>query len=93
MFPTLVGNGLYGYEASGYWMDIGTPERYLQATFEILEGDVRTEVGRAVAEAGGVLRRRRRTAPGSSTGRRWSAPGASWPPTRSWAAAACSGPA
>ena len=38
-------------------MDIGTPERYLQATFEILEGDVRTEVGRAVAEAGGVLRR------------------------------------
>jgi mannose-1-phosphate guanylyltransferase len=56
VFPTLVGNGLYGYEASGYWMDIGTPERYLQATFEILEGDVRTEVGRAVAAAGGVLR-------------------------------------
>ena len=56
VFPALVGNGLYGYEASGYWMDIGTPERYLQATFEILEGDVRTEVGRAVAEAGGVLR-------------------------------------
>jgi mannose-1-phosphate guanylyltransferase len=56
VFPTLVGNGLYGCEASGYWMDIGTPERYLQATFEILEGEVRTEVGRAVAEAGGVLR-------------------------------------
>jgi mannose-1-phosphate guanylyltransferase len=57
VFPKLVHNGLYGYEAAGYWMDIGTPERYLQATFEILEGDVRTEVGRAVAEAGGVLRR------------------------------------
>ena len=56
VFPKLVANGLYGYEASGYWMDIGTPERYLQATFEILEGDVRTEVGRAVAAAGGVLR-------------------------------------
>jgi mannose-1-phosphate guanylyltransferase len=56
VFPTLVGHGLHGYEASGYWMDIGTPERYLQATFEILEGDVRTEVGRAVAAAGGVLR-------------------------------------
>jgi mannose-1-phosphate guanylyltransferase len=55
VFPTLVDNGLYGYEASGYWMDIGTPERYLQATFEILQGDVRTEVGRAVAQAGGVL--------------------------------------
>ena len=56
VFPALVGRGLYGYAASGYWMDIGTPERYLQATFEILEGDVRTEVGRRVAEAGGVLR-------------------------------------
>jgi mannose-1-phosphate guanylyltransferase len=55
VFPTLVGNGLCGYPASGYWMDIGTPERYLQATFEILEGDIRTEVGQAVAEAGGVL--------------------------------------
>jgi len=25
LFPTLVGHGLYGYPASGYWMDIGTP--------------------------------------------------------------------
>ncbi|MGA2013103.1 MAG: NDP-sugar synthase, partial [Solirubrobacteraceae bacterium] len=40
LFPTLVGRGLYGYEASGYWMDIGTPARYLQATYEILDGDV-----------------------------------------------------
>ena len=56
VFPALVANGLFGYAASGYWMDIGTPERYLQATFEILEGDVHTEVGRAVAAAGGVLR-------------------------------------
>jgi len=40
---------------SGYWLDIGTPERYLQATFEILEGEVRTEIGQQVAEAGGVL--------------------------------------
>jgi mannose-1-phosphate guanylyltransferase len=56
VFPALVGRGLYGYEARGYWLDIGTPERYLQATFEILEGDVRTEIGRRVAEAGGVLR-------------------------------------
>ncbi len=32
VFPTLVGDGLYGYRAGGYWLDIGTPERYLQAT-------------------------------------------------------------
>jgi mannose-1-phosphate guanylyltransferase len=56
VFPSLVGRGLHGYVASGYWLDIGTPERYLQATFEILEGDVKTEIGRKVAAAGGVLR-------------------------------------
>ena len=82
VFPTLVGNGLFGYEAAGYWMDIGTPERYLQATFDILEGEVATEVG-----AG--RRRGRRgpaptaaMAPASSTRRRCWAPGANWPRRR-----------
>ena len=28
VFPQLVGNGLYGHVAQGYWKDIGTPERY-----------------------------------------------------------------
>jgi mannose-1-phosphate guanylyltransferase len=44
VFPQLVGNGLYGHVADGYWKDIGTPERYLEATFDILEGSVGTEV-------------------------------------------------
>ena len=44
VFPTLVDNGLYGYEASAYWLDIGTPERYLQATYDILDGAVKTTV-------------------------------------------------
>jgi mannose-1-phosphate guanylyltransferase len=56
LFPALVDRGLFGYRASGYWLDIGTPERYLQATFDILEGEVRTEVGRRLAAAGGALR-------------------------------------
>jgi mannose-1-phosphate guanylyltransferase len=55
VFPTLVDRGLFGYQADGYWLDIGTPERYLQATFDILEGNVRTEVGDRVRDAGGVL--------------------------------------
>jgi mannose-1-phosphate guanylyltransferase len=42
VFPQLVGQGLYGCAAEGYWLDIGTPERYLQATFDILEGTVGT---------------------------------------------------
>jgi mannose-1-phosphate guanylyltransferase len=55
VFPALVGDGLYGYESGGYWLDIGTPERYLQATFDILEGIVRTEAGSRIADAGMAL--------------------------------------
>jgi mannose-1-phosphate guanylyltransferase len=38
VFPSLVGSGLYGYPAAGYWIDIGTPERYLEATWDLLAG-------------------------------------------------------
>jgi mannose-1-phosphate guanylyltransferase len=38
VFPRLVGKGLFGHPASGYWLDIGTPERYLEATFDLLDG-------------------------------------------------------
>jgi mannose-1-phosphate guanylyltransferase len=44
VWPLLVGNGLYGFVADGYWLDIGTPERYLQGTFDILEGNVQSAV-------------------------------------------------
>jgi mannose-1-phosphate guanylyltransferase len=44
VFPRLVGDGLCGIRLDGYWMDIGTPERYLQASWDILEGRVRTAV-------------------------------------------------
>jgi mannose-1-phosphate guanylyltransferase len=44
VFPRLVGEGLSALLLDGYWMDIGTPERYLQATWDILEGRVKTEV-------------------------------------------------
>jgi mannose-1-phosphate guanylyltransferase len=50
VFPRLVGNGLYGHVSGGYWMDIGTPERYLEATFDILEGNVATEVAARLGE-------------------------------------------
>src|SRR6476469_5510745 len=42
VWPWLVDHGLYGFPAEAYWLDIGTPERYLQGTFDILEGNVRT---------------------------------------------------
>jgi mannose-1-phosphate guanylyltransferase len=44
VFPRLVGNGLHAIVGEGYWLDIGTPERYLQGTFDILEGTVVSEV-------------------------------------------------
>ncbi|MDX6602476.1 MAG: mannose-phosphate guanylyltransferase [Solirubrobacterales bacterium] len=44
VFPRLVGEGLHGLRLDGYWMDIGTPERYLQASWDILEGRVETRV-------------------------------------------------
>ena len=45
IFPQLVGAGLYAYPQEGYWLDIGTPATYLQATFDILERTVATTVG------------------------------------------------
>ena len=45
VFPSLVGSGLYGVEREGYWLDIGTRDRYLQATRDMLSGAVSTAVG------------------------------------------------
>jgi mannose-1-phosphate guanylyltransferase len=44
VWPRLVGEGLYGFPSQSYWLDIGTPARYLQGTFDILEGNVQTVV-------------------------------------------------
>ncbi|MBD0282932.1 MAG: NDP-sugar synthase [Thermoleophilaceae bacterium] len=44
VFPGLVGEGLYGYPAAGYWIDIGTPERYLEATWDLLAGHPRSNL-------------------------------------------------
>lgn len=42
IFPALIEAGarVFGFESSAYWMDLGTPERYLRATFDVLEGRV-----------------------------------------------------
>jgi mannose-1-phosphate guanylyltransferase len=40
VYPALIERqaAVYGYCYSGYWMDIGTPERYLQAHWDLLDG-------------------------------------------------------
>ena len=56
VFPALVGEGLFGHPVEGYWVDIGTPERLLEATHDLLAGAVasdlppRDEQGSLVAE-------------------------------------------
>ena len=50
VFPRLVGEGLYGRRLDGYWMDIGTPDRFLQASWDILERRVDTVTGRLVGD-------------------------------------------
>ena len=44
VFPSLVGKGLFGHLAEGYWIDIGTPERYLEATQDLLAGAVESSL-------------------------------------------------
>jgi mannose-1-phosphate guanylyltransferase len=44
IFQELVGAGLYGWAADSYWMDIGTAERYLEATYDLLAGRVESDL-------------------------------------------------
>ncbi len=41
-FPRMVETrgALYAYEYDGYWLDMGTPEKYLQAHADVLRGDL-----------------------------------------------------
>ena len=76
VFPSLVGEGLYGYHAEGYWIDIGTPERYLEATYDLLAHRLESslppadETGSLVAE--GCITSGARIGPMSVLGRRCS---------------------
>lgn len=55
VFPALIGRGLHAWAMEGYWMDIGTPDRFLQASWDVLEGRVETEVGRRATSEGSIV--------------------------------------
>ena len=42
IFPAVIaaGHAVYGFVADAYWLDLGTPEKYLQAHFDMFEGRV-----------------------------------------------------
>jgi mannose-1-phosphate guanylyltransferase len=44
IFPELVDDGLYGFLSDDYWIDIGTPERYLESTYDLLAGRVQSDL-------------------------------------------------
>ena len=49
VFPRLASEGaVYGTALEGYWLDVGTPESYLQAHRDVLERSFATEVGDAL---------------------------------------------
>jgi mannose-1-phosphate guanylyltransferase len=49
VFPRLADEGsVYGLALDGYWLDVGTPESYLQAHRDVLERSFPTEVGDAL---------------------------------------------
>lgn len=49
VFPLLVEDrSVYGAALPGYWLDVGTPESYLQAHRDVLERNVETELGDAL---------------------------------------------
>jgi mannose-1-phosphate guanylyltransferase len=69
VWPLLIGAGLYGFPADAYWLDIGTPERYLQGTFDIIEGNVDTAVRARLGESWlAVAERGVHVAPGAHVG-------------------------
>jgi mannose-1-phosphate guanylyltransferase len=49
VFPRLADEGsVFGVALAGYWLDVGTPESYLQAHRDVLERSFVTEVGNAL---------------------------------------------
>jgi mannose-1-phosphate guanylyltransferase len=51
VFPALCERGaVYGLALPGYWLDVGTPDSYLQAHRDVLERTFRTEVGEEIGD-------------------------------------------
>jgi mannose-1-phosphate guanylyltransferase len=55
VFPQLIGEGLYGIRLEGYWIDIGTPDRFLEANWDILESRVETVTTQLIDDRGVLI--------------------------------------
>jgi mannose-1-phosphate guanylyltransferase/mannose-1-phosphate guanylyltransferase/phosphomannomutase len=52
VFPNVLERGLkmMGFVSEGYWMDMGTPEKYYQAQIDVLEGKVSYDFGDRITQ-------------------------------------------
>lgn len=55
VFPQLVGDGIYAFDADGYWLDLGTPERYVEATRDLIAGRVHSYLDELRDRDGNVI--------------------------------------
>lgn len=57
VFPHLVDNGIFAYDADAYWLDLGTPERYVEATRDIMNNNVASYLSDDLAATGNSIAR------------------------------------
>jgi mannose-1-phosphate guanylyltransferase len=58
LFPELAdADEMYAFHLDAYWMDIGTPQKYLQANLDALGGAYRSDVTERLTEGGALLGR------------------------------------
>lgn len=55
VFPHLPSEQIYAFEAGGYWLDLGTPERYMVATRDLLDGEFESWLSARLSASGGVV--------------------------------------
>ena len=52
VFPQLPTAEIYAYDADGYWLDLGTPERYMDATRDLLDRKLDSWLGERLVAGG-----------------------------------------
>jgi mannose-1-phosphate guanylyltransferase/phosphomannomutase len=71
LFPALMASGarMYGYPAEGYWCDIGNPQQYAAAQFDMLDGRVHADFGLPELRPGVFVHPQARVAEGTALAR------------------------
>ena len=54
LYPDMLDEGyrLSGYKSSDYWLDIGTPEKYMKAHWDLMDGRINLPIGGRQVQAG-----------------------------------------